>query len=343
MTPSDPLILPYHGTRPDLGGTVVSAGTGSALLGRATVGRGLSLGARAVIRADGHFVQIGDDFHLGDRSTVHIAHEVYPTVIGSGVTAGRNTIIHACTVGDECCFGNDVIVLDGSDIGPGSAFADGAVVFPGTSLDGGWLYEGMPAKPVRRLDGAELATLHESVRGKAAANVQAVRADRAEGALFIAATASLSGNVRFDGGNGIWFGCELDAGARSIVVGKNTNIQDNSILLSRDSDVAIGAESTLGHNVTLTDAIVGDRSLIGIGAVLAPGTVVGDDVLVAAGARTSEGQILEAGSFYAGNPAVRRGALDDRKRRIIATTWPTYCDYARDFDAEQSKEMVRQD
>jgi len=133
------------------------------------------------------------------------------------------------------------------------------------------------------------------------------------------------------------------ANIRSIVVGKNTNIQDNSILLSRDSDVAIGAESTLGHNVTLTDAIVGDRSLIGIGAVLAPGTVVGDDVLVAAGARTSEGQILEAGSFYAGNPAVRRGALDDRKRRIIATTWPTYCDYARDFDAEQSKEMVRQD
>ncbi len=342
MTRNNPLLLPYHGTSPDLGGPILSAGPGSAVLGRATVGAGLILGARAVIRADGHFVRIGDDFHLGDRSTVHIAHNVYPTVIGSGVTAGRNTVVHACTVGDRCCFGDDVTILDGSEIGDDAAFGDGAVVFPGTVLDGGWLYEGMPAKPVRKLERAELEALHADVRGRSDTDGPSDRPDSPEGALFIAATARLAGTVRFAGGNGVWFGCDLDAGAHVMTVGENTNIQDNSILCCRESDVRIGAESTLGHNVTLTDAIVGDRSLIGIGAVIAPGTVVGDDVLVAAGARTSEGQQLEPGSFYAGNPAVRRGALDDRKRGIIASTWPTYCEYARDFADAQSKGLAEQ-
>jgi len=337
MTDQNPLILPYHGTAPDLAGPILSAGSGSAVLGRATIGRGLSLGARAVIRADGHFVRIGDDFHLGDRSTVHIAHEIYPTEIGAGVTAGRNTVIHACAVGDRCGFGDDVIILDGSEIGDDAAFGDGAVVFPGTALDGGWLYEGMPAKPVRKLERAELEALHADVRGRSDTDGPSDRPDSPEGALFIAATARLAGDVRFAGGNGVWFSCDLDAGAHVMTIGANTNIQDNSILCCRESDVRIGAESTLGHNVTLTDAVVGDRSLIGIGAVIAPGTVIGDDVLVAAGARTSEGQILESGSFYAGNAAVRRDALDQRKRQIIAATWPTYCEYARDFDAEQTK------
>lgn len=342
MTPSNPLILHYHGTRPALGGPILVAGSGSAVLGRATIGRGLRLGARAVIRADGHFVRIGDDFHLGDRSTVHIAHAVYPTVIGSAVTAGRNTVIHACTVGDGCCFGDGVVVLDGSDVGAGSAFTDGAVVFPGTSLAGGWLYEGMPAKPVRKLAHSELAARHANVRGKAGPDVAAERPRRVDGALFVAATARLTGDVRFAGGNGVWFSCDLDAGSRAISIGENTNIQDNSVVLSREIDVRIGAESTLGHNVTITDASVGDRSLIGIGAVIAPGTVVGDDVLVAAGARTSAGQILKPGSFYAGRPAVCRGPVDDRKRQIIASTWPTYRDYARDFEAQQSRELAQQ-
>lgn len=336
MTDCTPLIMPYMGTAPSFGGPVASAAPGAAVLGRATLGRDARLGPRSVIRADGHHVTAGDGLFLGEAATVHIAHDLFPAELGSGVTVGRNAVIHACTIGDRCWFGEDAVVLDGSVIGAGAAFGHGAVVFPGTTLDGGWLYEGVPARPVRALAPDDLAALHRETRAVAFGSGALDRPPTPEGAIFVAATARLAGDIALSGGIGIWFGCVLDAGTRRIVVGEATNIQDNSILRAERADLRIGAFSTIGHNVAITDATVGDRSLIGIGAILAPGTVVGDDTLVAAGARTTPGQVLEPGAFYAGRPAVRRGPIDDRKRQIIAATSPTYRDYATRFAAEQA-------
>ena len=53
--------------------------------------------------------------------------------------------------------------------------------------------------------------------------------------------------------------------------------------------------------MTLDDCTIGARSLIGIGSVVAAGTIVGDDVFLAAGAGTTPGQVLEAaGSMASG-------------------------------------------
>ncbi len=72
MSSSAPLILPFANIQPDIAGPLLHAGPGSAVLGRVTLGRNAWLGALSVIRADGHFVTVGDDFHLGrplDRCT----------------------------------------------------------------------------------------------------------------------------------------------------------------------------------------------------------------------------------------------------------------------------------
>ena len=98
---------------------------------------------------------------------------------------------------------------------------------------------------------------------------------------------------------------------------------------------AVGERVTIGHNVTMTDCEVGDGSLIGIGVVLAPGTRVGREVLVAAGARADPGQILEDGHLYAGRPARRLKPLDAGKRDMMAAIWPHYIDYARAFAKAQ--------
>jgi gamma-carbonic anhydrase len=55
----DPYLLPYGGVAPRIGG-VAAAGRGAAVLGRAEIGPGLVLGAAAVVRADGHYVRIGE-------------------------------------------------------------------------------------------------------------------------------------------------------------------------------------------------------------------------------------------------------------------------------------------
>jgi gamma-carbonic anhydrase len=335
-----PLILPSGGVTPSLATPPAHAGPGAAVLGRATLGAAPWLGARSVIRADGHDIRIGESFRLGPRGTVHIAHDLYSTTIGDGVTAGENTVIHACIVGDSCHLGRDVVVLDGSEIAPGAALADGAVVFPRSRLEGGLLHAGQPAKPVRPLDPSELDALHTATRtipdeppdGGAPAPLPAQAAR-----VFLAATARIEGPVTLAAGVGIWFGCALIATGPGIEIGEETNVQDNSVLRSEAVPLRIGPRSTIGHNVQITDATVGERSLVGIGAVLAPGTVVEDDVLVAAGARTEPGQRLAAGALYGGSPAAPLRPLDDRLRGIIAGTWPQYLAYAADFRAIQAE------
>lgn len=140
-----PLLLPYGGVNPTLKGPLLGCGTGGAVLGRVTLGRRAVLGVHAVVRADGHVVEIGDEFHLGRRATIHIAHGRYGTFIGHHVTVGANAVVHACEVGDECVIEDDAVVLDGSTVGPGSIVAAGSVVFPRTALPPGNWCEGPPA------------------------------------------------------------------------------------------------------------------------------------------------------------------------------------------------------
>jgi gamma-carbonic anhydrase len=330
------LVMPYAGVSPAFASPPSHSGAGAAVLGRVTVGRDAWFGAGAVVRADGHYVTIGDDFRLGARGTVHIAHDVHPTHIGDGVTAGVNSIIHACDVGNRSYIGRDVVILDGSKIGEATALADGAVVFPRSSLEGGWLYAGQPAKPVRKLEPGELDALHAATR--AAPDEAGAPASRlhveATGHLFVALTARLSGRIVAGPDVGVWFGCDLDAGRHVILIGESTNIQDNTIIRCEQGSVEIGRESTIGHNVLMTDCKIGDHSLIGMGSTIAAGTQVEGDVLVAAGAHTAPGQVLESGWLYGGRPARQLSRLDG-KRGIITGTWPVYAMYARKFQDEQ--------
>jgi carbonic anhydrase/acetyltransferase-like protein (isoleucine patch superfamily) len=213
-------------------------------------------------------------------------------------------------------------------------------VFPRSELEGGWLYQGAPARPLRRLAAGELDRLHAVSRAEADAATGASGAPaviEAEGHLFVAATARLAGRIVAGQEVGIWYGCILDAGAHHIQIGASSNIQDNSVIRCAEAPVRIGREVTIGHNVALGDCTIADRSLVGMGAVVAPGTVIEEDVMLAAGGRTVPGQRLEGGWLYGGNPARQLAPLGEARRAIITRTWPTYRDYARTFARAQAE------
>jgi gamma-carbonic anhydrase len=218
------------------------------------------------------------------------------------------------------------------------ALEDGSIVYPRSILESGRLYAGRPAKVVRELDAVELDAMHQSLRKHNSARAfAAVPTPEPEtiGVHFIAATATLRGTVAIGDNVGVWFGCDLDGGTFGICVGDRTNIQDNTIIRSNHHPVGIAEEVTIGHNVTMNDCTVLARSLVGMGAVVSPGTIISEDVFLAAGAVTEPGQTLESGWLYGGNPARQLRRLDDEKRKIITSTWRVYMDYARDFDHEQ--------
>ena len=148
--------LSYAGVSPQFATPPVLVGAGAAVLGRATLGRNARLGAQSVIRADGHFVKIGDDFSLGPRSTVHIAHDIFPAIVGDRVTVGENAVVHACTLGSDVVVGDGAVILDGSVVADNVVIEPRSIVFPRSELQSGKLYAGMPARPVRDLRPGEI-------------------------------------------------------------------------------------------------------------------------------------------------------------------------------------------
>lgn len=337
-----PFVLEYMGVRPAFNGPARSSGFGSAVLGRVTLGNDAILGPFAVLRGDGHVVEVGDNLYLGLHSTVHIAHELYSAKLGARVTIGSNSVVHACTVGDDCVIEENVAVLDGAIVGRGCAVAAGSVVFPRSVLPPGQWCEGSPAVPMRPLASVELHELHKRVRAdgligssKAIERVANSVAISGGDHGYVAATVTGSGTLRMGESSSLWFGCVLESGALGVTIASGANVQDNTVLRSEEHLVRVGEGSTIGHNVLLHDCIVGARVLVGMGSTLAPGTVVMDDTFVAAGSCTAPGQVLKSGWLWGGRPARAMSRMNDRMHQVIQVSAEIYREYAAEFAANQ--------
>lgn len=316
---SPDLILPHEDILPVFAARPVWCGRASTVIGMATIGAQAWLGDDSVIRSDGQTVTIGDRFWLGHRSTVHIATQTLPTVVGDRVTVGRNAVVHACTVGSDVVIEDDVIVLDGAVVEDGVLIEAGSTVFPRMRLPSGFACGGSPAKPLRPITAPEIAERAERLREASGETPRPPEADEPEldDSVFVARTARLRGRIALGTGSSVLFSCLLDAEVGPIVVGADTNVQDNSVLRSRAEGIVIGRDTSIAHNVRLSDCRIGARSLIGIGCVVAPGTVVADDVLLAGGATTDPGQLLEGGYLWGGRPARILAPLDADKRTLM--------------------------
>ncbi|MFD0938065.1 gamma carbonic anhydrase family protein, partial [Methylobacterium trifolii] len=169
------------------------------------------------------------------------------------------------------------------------------------------------------------------------APIPPAEAPETEESVFVARTARLRGRVSLGAGSSVLFCCDLNAEVGPIVVGADTNIQDNSVIRTRGEGVVIGRDTTVGHNVRIADSRIGARCLIGIGAAVAPGTVIADDVMLAAGATTDPGQLLEGGYLWGGRPARILAPLDAGKRSLMSRIVESYCVHGREYRQAQAE------
>ncbi|MCK6447009.1 MAG: gamma carbonic anhydrase family protein [Planctomycetes bacterium] len=142
-----------------------------------------------------------------------------------------------------------------------------------------------------------------------------------EGGGFVASNAIVTGDVTFGADAGVWFGCVLRGDDAPLVIGRRTNVQDLT-MIHADPGVpnVIGDEVTIGHRCVLHGAKVEDRCLIGMGAILLAGSVIGRESLVAAGAVVKENFVVPPRSLVAGVPAkILRTLSDDEVRSIAAS------------------------
>ena len=135
----------------------------------------------------------------------------------------------------------------------------------------------------------------------------------ADGRYFIAETAVVIGRVRLKTDASIWFGSVLRGDNEWIEVGESSNVQESCTFHTDPGfPMVIGPRCTIGHNAILHGCIIGENSLIGMGAIVLNGARIGSNCLVGAGALVTEGKEFPDNSLIVGSPARAVRTLDEK-------------------------------
>ena len=134
-------------------------------------------------------------------------------------------------------------------------------------------------------------------------------------------SATVIGDVELAANVNVWPGARLRGEEAAIVGGAGSNVQDNAVIHG-DPGVpcVLGEDVTVGHGAILHSCTIGDRTLIGMGAIIMNRTTIGNDTLVAAGTLIGEGKSFPDGVLIMGRPGkiVRELPPEERKNLKIS-------------------------
>lgn len=124
-----------------------------------------------------------------------------------------------------------------------------------------------------------------------------------EGRFWIAPDAAVIGKVRLLANASVWFGAVVRGDNEWITIGENSNVQDGAVLHTDPGlNLTIGANCTIGHKAILHGCIIGDNTLIGMGAVILNRARIGKNCLIGANALITEGKEIPDNSLVMGQP-----------------------------------------
>lgn len=162
------------------------------------------------------------------------------------------------------------------------------------------------------------------------------RKPRLSGALFVAANATVLGDVVLGPLSSVFYGSVLRGDINQIRVGKGTNIQDNAVLHLADAfGVRIGSWCTVGHGAIVHACTIGNECLIGMGATVLDGARIGATSIVGANALVPQGFTCPPGSLVYGSPARVIRKLTAAERRGLRLWALKYVKVARAHAALQ--------
>ena len=149
---------------------------------------------------------------------------------------------------------------------------------------------------------------------------------------FIAENASIAGDVRIGSGSSVWFGAVIRGDEDCIVIGENSNIQDNAVLhCNVGHPVKIGNNVTVGHSAIVHGAEIGDNVIIGMGAIILDGAEIGENSMIGAGAVCTENMCIPSGSVAVGIPAKVIKTEEDFNKSNAALNAVAYAELAEEY------------
>jgi len=152
---------------------------------------------------------------------------------------------------------------------------------------------------------------------------------------FVAPTAILIGDITTGDNVSIWFNAVLRGDSNSIVIGDNSNVQDNTTVhVEYGQGTQIGTNVSIGHNCVIHGCTIGDNSLIGMGSIILTGAKIPENSLVAAGSLINSKLEAPEGALIAGNPAKVIRLLDEKYLQLLKDSSAEYIERLEEYEKE---------
>jgi carbonic anhydrase/acetyltransferase-like protein (isoleucine patch superfamily) len=135
---------------------------------------------------------------------------------------------------------------------------------------------------------------------------------------WVDVSAQVIGDVELGEDASVWMASVVRGDVNRIRIGARSNVQDACVLhVTAQHPTVLAEDVTVGHSVTLHGCTIERLCLIGIGAIVLNGVVVGEESIVAAGALVPEGMQVPPRSLVMGVPAkVKRPVTDEERGKL---------------------------
>jgi gamma-carbonic anhydrase len=153
---------------------------------------------------------------------------------------------------------------------------------------------------------------------------------------FVAPSADIIGDVTIGKNCSVWYNVTLRGDVMPIVIGDETNIQDNTVLHGtyQKCGAVVGNKVTIGHSVILHGCKVGDLVLVGMGSVIMDQAEIPSRSIVAAGSLVTENAKFPEGHLIMGRPAKAVRPLNENELAFLPKSAQNYMDYMKWYEEE---------
>lgn len=156
---------------------------------------------------------------------------------------------------------------------------------------------------------------------------------------WIAPTAAVIGDVTIGEGSSVWFHTTLRGDVMPILIGKEANIQDGTVIHGtfEKYGTTVGDRVTVGHSCILHGTLIGDETLIGMGSILMDNSKIGSGCIVGAGSLVTEGSQFPDGVLILGRPAKVIRELKPEEKAFLPQSADNYLLYQSWYQEDGEK------
>ena len=156
--------------------------------------------------------------------------------------------------------------------------------------------------------------------------------------VYVADNATIIGDVHIGANSSVWFGAVIRGDVFHIRIGRETSIQDNTVIHVTHDRFAtvVGDRVTVGHSVTLHGCTVGDLCIVGMGSTILDQVEIGERCIVGAGALVTPGTKIPPGHLVVGAPARVKRPLTEAELQWLAASAAHYVELGRIYREESA-------